>query len=112
MVAQEMYGVNDYLRSVCDFLRGARLCGDRAGALRPQAARPDLPLSPSEDHDRAQQTYTTWDLEHALTDLDAAHAAIADTGKVAIIGFCWGGSLAWLAPAGGTTPAPSPITAR
>ena len=49
-----------------------------------------------QDHDRAQQTYTAWSLDDAVADLDAAHDAIADAGKIAIIGFCWGGSLAWL----------------
>ena len=49
-----------------------------------------------EDHDRAQRTYTAWNLDHALADLDAARDAIADAGRIGIIGFCWGGSLAWL----------------
>ena len=49
-----------------------------------------------EDHDRAQATYKPWPIENALIDLDAAQAHIADAG-LAILGFCWGGSLAWLA---------------
>ena len=34
--------------------------------------------------------------DHALADLDAAREAVADAGRIGIIGFCWGGSLAWL----------------
>ena len=95
VVAQEMYGVNDYLRSVCAFYAG-RGYAAIAPALYDRRQRGLIFPYDKQGHASAQQTYTKWDLEHALTDLDAAHAAISDTGKVAIIGFCWGGSLAWL----------------
>jgi carboxymethylenebutenolidase len=96
VVAQEMYGVNDYLRSVCDFY-AARGYAAIAPALYDRRQRGLTFLYTKDDHDRAQQTYKNWDLDTALLDLAAAHAAVADTGKVGIVGFCWGGSLAWLA---------------
>lgn len=95
VIAQEMYGVNDYLRSVCDFY-AARGYAAIAPALYDRRQRGLTYAYTKEDHDRAQKTYTAWNLDHALADLDAAHAAIADAGRTAIIGFCWGGSLAWL----------------
>ena len=95
VIAQEMYGVNTYLRSVCDFYAAQGYVAI-APALYDRRQRGLTYAYTKDDHDRAQKTYTAWNLDHALADLDAAHAAIADAGKIAILGFCWGGSLAWL----------------
>jgi carboxymethylenebutenolidase len=96
VVAQEMYGVNDYLRSVCDFY-AVQGYVSIAPALYDRR-EPGLIYGYNKtDHDRAQETYTAWDVDIALDDLDAARAAVADAGKVGIVGFCWGGSLAWAA---------------
>ena len=96
VIAQEMYGVNDYLRAVCDFYASQGFVAI-APALYDRKQRGLTFVYTKEDHDRAQQTYTTWNFDHALADLDAAQAAIAESGKVGIVGFCWGGTLAWLA---------------
>ncbi len=96
VVAQEMYGVNDYLRSVCDFYAAQGYVAI-APALYDRRQRGLIYNYTKADHDRAQQTYTVWNLDHALADLDTARDAIADAGKIGIVGFCWGGSLAWLA---------------
>lgn len=96
VVTQEMYGVNDYLRSVCDFYAAQGYVAI-APALYDRKQRALTYSYTKDDHDRAQKTYTAWNLDHALTDLDAAREAIADAGRIGIIGFCWGGSLAWLA---------------
>lgn len=95
VIAQEMYGVNDYLRSVCDFYAAQGYVAI-APALYDRKQGGLTYAYSKDDHDRAQKTYTAWNLDDAIADLDAAHAAIADAGRIAIIGFCWGGSLAWL----------------
>jgi carboxymethylenebutenolidase len=95
VIAQEMYGVNHYLRSVCDFYARHGYVAI-APALYDRKQRGLTYAYTKDDHDRAQKTYTAWTMEHALADLDAARDAIADSGRIAIIGFCWGGSLAWL----------------
>lgn len=96
VIAQEMYGINAYLRSVCDFYAAHGYLAI-APALYDRK-QPGLIYSyTKDDHDRAQQTYTAWDLDAALDDLDAGRDAVAQAGKVGLIGFCWGGSLAWLA---------------
>ena len=38
-------------------------------------------------------------IDHALADVAAAHGAVASVGKVAVIGYCWGGYVAWMAAA-------------
>jgi carboxymethylenebutenolidase len=95
VIAQEMYGVNDYLRSVCDFYAGHGYAAI-APALYDRKQRGLIYAYTKDDHDRAQHTYTRWNFDAAIDDLAAAHGEVAGTGKVGIIGFCWGGSLAWL----------------
>lgn len=95
VIAQEMYGVNDYLRSVCDFYAGHGYVAI-APALYDRKQHALTFTYSKADHDRAQQTYTAWNLDDAVADLEAAHAATADAGRIAVVGFCWGGSLAWL----------------
>jgi carboxymethylenebutenolidase len=101
VISQEMYGVTEYLRSVCDFYASQGYVAI-APALYDRQQR-GLTFDYSKDgHDRAQKTYTTWNFGNALTDLNAAQAAIADLhkldlGKIGIVGFCWGGTMAWLA---------------
>jgi carboxymethylenebutenolidase len=96
VVAQEMYGINAYLRAVCDFYAAQGYLAI-APALYDRKQRGLIYDYTAEDHDRAQHTYKAWDLTLALDDLEAAHAAVAEAGKVAMVGFCWGGTLAWLA---------------
>jgi carboxymethylenebutenolidase len=96
VIAQEMYGVNDYLKSVCDFYAAQGYVAI-APALYDRRERNLIYDYTSADHDLAQKTYTAWNLDDALTDLDAARAAVSDAGRIGILGFCWGGSLAWLA---------------
>ena len=95
VVAQEMYGINSYLRSVCDFYASHGYIAI-APALYDRKQRGLIYDYTADDHDRAQLTYRAWDLELALDDLDAGRAAVAEAGKVGLVGFCWGGSLAWL----------------
>ena len=106
VVSQEMYGVNDYLRSVCDDYAAQGYVAI-APALYDRQQRGLIFTYSKEDHDRAQKTYTAWDFDAALHDLDAARDAIkdmcradlgrADLSKIGIVGFCWGGTMAWLA---------------
>jgi carboxymethylenebutenolidase len=49
------------------------------------------------DHDRAQNIYKNWNWDLALDDLDAGKSVVSAAGQVAMVGFCWGGTLAWLA---------------
>ena len=78
------------------FLCGARLRRDRAGALRPPAARPDLRLHQGGSRPRAEDLHHLELRPRARRPRCRARRRSRDAGKVAIIGFCWGGTLAWL----------------
>lgn len=100
VIAQEMYGITDYLTSVCDFYAGHGYVAI-APALYDRKER-NLVLAYDEgpQHNYAQELFNGWDWPAALVDLDAARAAVADAisqdGKVGIVGFCFGGSLSWM----------------
>ena len=96
VIAQEMYGVTSYLRDTCDFY-AARGYLTIAPALYDRRQRGLVLEYTKELHDLAQTIYKNWNWDHALDDLDAGKSAVVEAGKVAIVGFCWGGTLAWLA---------------
>jgi carboxymethylenebutenolidase len=96
VVAQEMYGITDYIKEVCAYWAGhgyltiAPALFDRRG--RGQVFAYD---DAGQAAGRAVSVSCDWD--EALDDLDAARAAVNEAGKVGLVGFCWGGTLAWLA---------------
>ncbi len=95
VVIQEIFGVNSHIRSVCDgyaadgFLVIAPALFDR---LEPGI---ELSYSPAEI-ERARALKPQADTDKALLDIDAACKAAAAAGPVCVIGYCWGGLLAWL----------------
>ena len=96
VIAQEMYGVTSYLRDTCDFYAAQGYLAI-APALFDRRRRNLVLEYNQQNHDLAQTIYKNWNWEHALDDLDAGKSAVMEAGKVAIVGFCWGGTLAWLA---------------
>jgi carboxymethylenebutenolidase len=96
VIAQEMYGLTSYLDDVCDFFASQGFL-TIAPALFDRREKGLVFPYDKESHDRAQVIYKNWNFEHALDDLDAARAYVASAGKVGIVGYCWGGTLAWLA---------------
>jgi len=98
VVAQEIFGVNSHIRAVADGY----------------AADGYLAIAPAL-YDRAQRNYETgysqdeiqagiqimqrlnWD--DTLRDVQATIDALKTEHKVGIVGYCWGGTVAWLAAA-------------
>lgn len=98
VVAQEIFGVNGHIQSVCD-----GYAADGYSAIAPALfdryeRGVDIGYSP-EDIARGRAFKVQATTDAALLDLAAARAAVADAGKVGVIGYCWGGYLAWMAAA-------------
>ncbi len=98
VVVQEIFGVNSHIRAVCDgyaadgYLAVAPALFDRV--------EPAVELGyTSADIARARGLRNKVDADAALADLAAARDVAAAAGKVGIVGYCWGGYLAWLAAA-------------
>jgi len=98
VVVQEIFGVNAHIRSVADgwardgFLAVAPALFDRI--------EPGVELAyEGPDMQRAMSFIPRLDVEKSLLDTKAAmECAATSTGKkVAVIGYCFGGTIAWLA---------------
>lgn len=96
IVLQELFGVNSHIRSVCDqyaragFVAIAPALFDR---VKPQM---ELGYAP-EDIQAGLAARDALPVERVLADVQAAiHSAAA---PVFVVGFCWGGTLAFLAAA-------------
>lgn len=97
VVVQEIFGVNGHIRSVCERLAQAGWTA-LAPALFDRVER-DLELAYAADEvERGKALKQRIALDTALQDVEAARAALAAHAPgVAVLGFCWGGSLAWAA---------------
>ncbi|HEY3706892.1 MAG TPA: dienelactone hydrolase family protein [Terracidiphilus sp.] len=98
VVIQEIFGVNAHIRRVTDsyardgFLAIAPALFDRI--------EPGVELQyDGDDAARARSFIPRMDMEKAMLDVQAAvqYAAKSTGKKVGVIGYCWGGTLAWLA---------------
>jgi len=98
IVIQEIFGVNAHVRRVAD---GFAADGYRviAPSIFDRAERgADLGYDKA-DVDRGVALRKQIEIAHMLLDIAATRDALAGAGKVGIVGYCLGGSLAWLAAA-------------
>ncbi len=96
VVIQEIFGVNAHVREVADdyaaqgYLAIAPALFDRS--------RPGVELGYDENAiAEGRGLAFEMDPDLPVRDLEAAVAAAASAGKVGVVGYCWGGSLAFLA---------------
>lgn len=98
VVVQEIFGVNSHIRSVADGF----------------AAEGFLSIAPA-FYDRAKRGYETGysqddiqagievmnklDWNNTMKDVQAAVDSLKTSQKVAIVGYCWGGTVAWVSAA-------------
>jgi len=106
VVVQEIFGVNAHIRSVADgYARDGFLVV--APALFDRIER-DVELGyTGADRQRAMSFIPSLDPEKSLLDVAAAieFVATATGKKVGVIGYCYGGTIAWLAATRRGTPA-------
>ena len=96
VVIQEIFGVNAHIRSVTE-----RFATYGYAALAPALFDPverDVELGyDAAGIARGRELVTAIGFDGALDSIDAAAKALHDVGRIAAIGYCWGGSLAFLA---------------
>lgn len=96
VVVQEIFGVNEHIRDVCD-----RLAAEGYRAIAPAVfdrIRPGVEYNYDAEGvagGRAFIEQLGW--ENPVQDVWAAAKAVHPLGKAAVMGFCWGGSVVWLA---------------
>ena len=98
VVAQEIFGINSHIRSVCDgFAADGYLAIAPALFDRYQPGF-DVGYSP-EDIAKGRELKGKANIDAALKDIGAARDIAASAGKVGVVGYCWGGYVAWMAAA-------------
>src|SRR5438132_1381816 len=99
IVVQEIFGVNSHIRSVCDGYAADGYTAIAPALFDRYEKNVDLGYTPADvDAGRALKGRASTDA--ALLDLTAAREALGkDGGKIGIVGYCWGGFIAWMAAA-------------
>ena len=98
VVAQEIFGVNSHIRNVCDGFAADGYLAIAPALFDRYERGVDIGYTPP-DVAKGRELKSQAQIEPALLDVDAARAAVASAGKVAVIGYCWGGFVAWMAAA-------------
>ncbi|HLZ66080.1 MAG TPA: dienelactone hydrolase family protein [Aliidongia sp.] len=98
VVVQEIFGVNSHIRDVADGYAAAGYVAIAPGIF--DRAEPGIELDYNQAGiDAGLKARAAIPIEGTLADLQAAVDAVGSAGKVGIVGYCWGGSLAFLAAA-------------
>jgi carboxymethylenebutenolidase len=94
VVVQEVFGVNPHIRSMAD-----KFAAEGYVAIAPSLfdrVKPGVELGYDEAALNEGLGYRQQiEEETALADIQAAIDAVGDVGKIAVVGFCWGGYLAY-----------------
>ncbi|MFQ5773821.1 MAG: dienelactone hydrolase family protein [Kiloniellaceae bacterium] len=100
VVAQEIFGVNQVMREVCDWLAGEgylACCPDIFWRIEPGIQLTDRTEA---EWARAFELFNLFDVDNGIRDLQATLAHLrghaACSGKAGSIGYCLGGKLAYL----------------
>ncbi|WBV43896.1 dienelactone hydrolase family protein [Pseudoroseomonas cervicalis] len=94
VVVQEIFGVNRHMRRVCDRFaqQGYAVL---APALFDRAEKGvELGYTP-EDVKQGLALRSAIDPAATLLDVEAAAAALPSNARIGLIGYCWGGTIAW-----------------
>ena len=96
VIIQEIFGVNKHIKSIADkyakegYLVAAPSLFDRIDKGIELGYEP-------EDIERGRALKEITGNDAPLKDIEAARSIVSAAGKVGVIGFCWGGTLTWLA---------------
>jgi carboxymethylenebutenolidase len=96
VVVQEIFGVNHHIRAVCDRLATAGFTAIAPAIFDRQQRDFQSGYSPDEVA-AARKFVANPDFAAFLRDTEAAVNALKSAGPVAVIGFCLGGTVAYLA---------------
>lgn len=98
VVIQEIFGVNAHIRETCDgFARDGYLAIAPALYDRSSVRDCDLGYTP-EDIAIGRKLREEFEWDKTMLDTDAAAAELRKAGlKVAAVGYCWGGTVSYLA---------------
>ncbi len=96
LVVQEIFGVHEHIKDIC-----RRLAKDGYFAVAPALYAREGDVAAMQDIKQIMQVVARVPETQVLSDLDATVAwaeknGKADTSRLGIVGFCWGGRQVWL----------------
>jgi carboxymethylenebutenolidase len=96
VVLQEIFGVNHHMRTVADRFAAAGYLAIAPALF--DRVEPNIELGYQQpDVQSGAAIRSKTELPKTLLDIEAAIAAVKEGGKVGIVGYCWGGTLAYAA---------------
>ncbi len=96
VVAQEIFGVNGHIRAVCDGFAEDGLIAIAPALFDRYERNVDIGYTQA-DIARGRELKGRAQLDAAMLDVAAAHDAVPGVRPFAVIGYCWGGFVAWMA---------------
>jgi carboxymethylenebutenolidase len=96
VVIQEIFGVNPHIRAVTDQYAAAGFAAVAPALFDRVERNVNVPYTDGAKGRKYVQALKT---ENVMLDVQAAIDALKDAGKVGVVGYCWGGTLAYLAAA-------------
>lgn len=111
VVVQEIFGVNEHIRAVCKTFADHGYVAMAPAFFDHFEHDVQLRYDP-EGIAHGRELVERLGFEHALQDVRATAAQLAESGKVGVVGYCWGGTVAFLANTRLSMPAVSYYGAR
>jgi carboxymethylenebutenolidase len=103
VVLHEVFGVNDDIRQTCDVLALQGFIAVAPELFWRQQRGVDLSVTNEADWKEGLALYTAYDRDEGVSDVEATVKAArllpGSTGKVAVLGYCLGGLMAYLTAA-------------
>jgi carboxymethylenebutenolidase len=96
VVIQEIFGVNAHIRSVCDGFAADGYTAIAPALFDRQQRGVELGYT-GQDIAKGREFKGAASTDAALLDIAAARDHVRAAGRVGVVGYCWGGYLAWLA---------------
>ena len=98
VVIQEIFGVNSHIKSLADGFAADGYLAIAPAMFDRVQKNFDVGYSPP-DIEKGRELRAKITVDMAMKDAEAAVKAAASAGKVGIVGYCWGGFVAWMASA-------------
>jgi carboxymethylenebutenolidase len=98
VVLQEIFGVTEHIRRIADGFATAGYLAIAPALFDRVEPDTELGYAPA-DLEKGKDIRARTALEDSLADIEAAIGAAAEAGSVGVVGYCWGGTLAYAAAA-------------
>ena len=98
IVVQEIFGVNGHIRAVCEGFAADGYVAIAPALFDRYERNVDIGYT-AEEVARGRALKARASTDAALRDIAAAREAVATAGRVGVVGYCWGGFIAWMSAA-------------